>query len=199
MTRKEIILNAATALFSDKGFKDASMAELCKMTGVAEGTIFYHFKSKEELFVAILEDLRRSITEEFEKYAEQKKFETGLEMMEGVISFYLSLAGMMEKGFLLLHRHDPYQLAEANAACRGHLEAIYNCFLDIFEKAILRGQEDGSIRKVPTRKTALILFSTVDGLARLNTYRLYEAGALYSEVIELCRKMLQGENSHGDG
>jgi AcrR family transcriptional regulator len=199
MTRKEIILNAATALFSDKGFKDASMAELCKMTGVAEGTIFYHFKSKEDLFVAILENLKNSITEEFEKYAEQKKFVTGLDMMEGAISFYLFLAGMMEQGFLLLHRHDLYQLAEANAACRGHLEAIYNCFLDIFEKAILRGQEDGSIRKVPTRKTALIIFSTVDGLVRLNTYNLYEAGALYGEVIDLCRRMLQGENSHGDG
>jgi len=199
MTRKETILQAATALFSDKGFKDSSMAELCKITGVAEGTIFYHFKSKEELFVAILENLRKSITDEFEKYTEQKRFETGLDMMEGVISFYLFLAGMMEDRFLLLHRHDPYQLAEANTACRGHLEAIYNCFLDIFEKAILRGQEDGSIRKVPTRKTALIIFSTVDGLVRLNTYNLYEAGALYGEVIDLCRRMLQGENSHGDG
>jgi AcrR family transcriptional regulator len=199
MTRKEIILQAATALFSDKGFKDASMAELCKMTGVAEGTIFYHFKSKEELFVAILETLRKSITDEFEKYTEQKSFETGLDMMEGVISFYLFLAGMMEDRFLLLHRHDPYQLAKVNAACRAHLEAIYNCFLDIFEKAILRGQEDGSIRKLPARKAALIVFSTVDGLVRLNTYRLYEAGALYGEVIDLCRRMLQGENSHGDG
>jgi AcrR family transcriptional regulator len=199
MTRKDTILHAATALFSDKGFKDASMAELCKMTGVAEGTIFYHFKSKEELFVAILENLRKEITEEFEKYTEQKTFETGLDMMEGAVSFYLFLAGMMEERFLLLHRHDPYQLAEVNAACRAHLEAIYNCFLDIFEKAILRGQEDGSIRKVPARKAALIVFSTVDGLVRLNTYKLYEAGALYGEVIDLCRRMIQGENSHVEG
>jgi AcrR family transcriptional regulator len=198
MTRKEIILEAATALFSDKGFKDASMAELCKLTGVAEGTIFYHFKSKEDLFVAILENLRKSITEEFEKYANEKRFETGLDMLEGVISFYLFLAGMMEQRFLLLHRHDPYQLAEVNVACRAHLEAIYDCFLDIFEKAILRGQEDGSIRKVHARKTALIIFSTVDGLVRLNTYNLYEAGALYGEVIDLCRRMIQGNNSHGE-
>lgn len=199
MTRKEIILQAATALFSEKGFKDASMAELCKMTGVAEGTIFYHFKSKEELFVAILENLRKSITDEFEKYTEQRSFETGLDMMEGAVSFYLFLAGMMEERFLLLHRHDSYQIAEANAACRSHLEAIYNCFLDIFERAILRGQDDGSIRKVPARKAALIVFSTVDGLVRLNTYKLYDAGALYGEVIDLCRRMLREEAFHGEG
>jgi AcrR family transcriptional regulator len=95
MTRKEIILQAATALFSDKGFKDSSMAELCKMTGVAEGTIFYHFKSKEELFVAILENLRKSITEEFEKYTEQSGSKTVLMMM----ATYLFLASMMEEGF----------------------------------------------------------------------------------------------------
>jgi len=193
MTKKETILQAATSLFSDRGFKDASMAELCKMTGVAEGTIFYHFKSKEELFVTILENLRKSITEEFEKYAEQKRFETGLDMMEGVISFYLFLAGMMEERFLLLHRHDPYQLAEVNAVCREHLEAIYNCFLDIFERAILRGQEDGSIRELSARKIALIIFSTVDGLVRFNTYNLYDAGALYGEVIDVCRRMLQAK------
>jgi AcrR family transcriptional regulator len=198
MTRKEIILQAATALFSDKGFKDASMAELCKMTGVAEGTIFYHFKSKEELFVTILENLKKEITEEFEKYTQQKRFETGLDMMEGGISFYLFLAGMMGERFLLLHRHDSYQLAEVNAACRAHLEAIYNCFLDIFEKAILRGQEDGTIRKMPARKAALIVFSTVDGLVRLNTYKLYEAGALYGEVMDLCRRMVQETDAHGE-
>ncbi len=198
MTRKENILQAAAALFSDKGFKDTSMAEVCKMTGVAEGTIFYHFKSKEDLFVAILENLSKDITEEFEKHIEQKKFETGLDMVEGVISFYLFLAGMMEKGFLLLHRHDPYQLAEANVACRAHLESIYNCFLDIFEKAVLRGQEDGSIRKMPARKAALILFSAVDGLVRLNTFNVYEAGALYGEVIDSCRRMIQAKGSHGE-
>ena len=55
MTKKQAILEAATRLFSVKGFKDTSMAELSKMIGVAQGTIFYHFKNKEELFLAVLE------------------------------------------------------------------------------------------------------------------------------------------------
>ena len=193
MSKKDSILRAATTLFSEKGFRETSMAEVSKMTGAAEGTIFYHFKSKEELFVAILDGLKEDIIEEFDRYSQQEAFETGADMLEGAISFYFYLAGKMEDRFLLLHRHDPYQLAEVNTACRSHLEAIYNCFIDIFEKAVSRGQEDGSMGEVPARKTALILFAMVDGLVRFNTYGLYDAGGLYKELIESCRRMLRKE------
>lgn len=167
------------------------MTEISRITGAAEGTIFYHFKNKEELFVAILEDFKKSILEEFKHYEGQAEFKTGLEMVEGVISFYFHLAGTMEDRFLLLHRHDLYELAEGNAICRGHLEEIFTCFLDLLEQAVSRGQQDGSVRKTDTRKMAWIIFSMMDGLVRFNTFRLYEAGALYGELIESCRRMLQ--------
>jgi AcrR family transcriptional regulator len=191
MSKKQIILQAAAKLFSERGFKETPMSELSKLTGVAEGTIFYHFKNKEELFVAILEDLRKTITEEFERYALEKEFHSGLQMVEGALLFYLELASHLEDRFLLLHRHYPYELAEANRECRKHLEAIYNCFVDIFERAVVRGQEDGSIAKMPPRKAAMLLFSMVDGLVRFDTYNLYDAGALYQELIESCRRMLK--------
>jgi AcrR family transcriptional regulator len=191
MSKKDIILGAAAKLFSEKGFRETSMAELSKLTGAAEGTIFYHFKNKEELVVAILDDLRKAILEEFENYTKQRDFKNGLEMAEGAISFYLQLSAHLENRFLLLHRHDLYELAEVNPECRSHLEAIYNCFLDIFESAVVRGQKDGSIGEMTARKAALLLFSMVDGLVRLNTYKLYDAGTLYRELMELCRKMLE--------
>ncbi|MBP1739119.1 MAG: hypothetical protein H6Q48_1412, partial [Deltaproteobacteria bacterium] len=167
------------------------MAEISKATGAAEGTIFYHFKNKEELFVSILEDFKKSIIEEFKHYGDQVEFRTGLDMLEGVVSFYFHLAATMEDRFLLLHRHDLYELAQVNPICRGHLEEIFTYFLDIIEQSISRGQKDGSIRKTDTRKMAWIIFSMVDGLVRFNTFRLYEAGALYNELIESCRRMLQ--------
>jgi hypothetical protein len=105
--------------------------------------------------------------------------------------FYLNLAGAMGDQFLLLHRHDAYEIAKANSTCREHLEAVYNCLLDIFERAIVRGQQDGSIRSVSPRKTALIIFSMVDGLVRIETYNLYHAGSLYEQLKDLCRSMLQ--------
>ncbi|MBN2124456.1 MAG: TetR/AcrR family transcriptional regulator [Deltaproteobacteria bacterium] len=191
MTKKEAILKAATRFFSGKGFRDTSMAELAGMINVAQGTIFYHFKNKEELFLSILQEFKEGIIREFEQYLAENEFETGLDMMEGAISFYFYLAGSMEDRFLLLHRHDAYELARVNPACREYLEAIYNCFLDIFERAVLMGQEDGSIGEMQPRKTALIIFSMVDGLVRFNTYNLYDAGALFNELILSCRRMLE--------
>lgn len=195
MKKKQAILQTATRLFSEKGFKDTSMSELSRITGAAEGTIFYHFKNKEELFLSILEKVRADITEEFGRFVSEREFESGLDMMEGIISFYIYLAGTMEDPFLLLHRHYPYELAEVNSVCREHLEAIFNCLADIFEAAVLLGQRDGSIGEMPARKTALIVLTMVDGLVRFKTYNLYDAGALYNELIEACRRMLQNHNS----
>ncbi len=190
MSKKESILQSALQLFAEKGFKDTSMADLSKMTGAAEGTIFYHFKNKETLFMTILETVKSRIIHEFEKYSAKRQFSTGLEMVEEVISFYLYIAGHMPNLFMLLHRHDAYELAEANPVCREYLEDTYNCLVDIFEQAIHLGKKDGSIGDVPARKSALIVFTLTDGLVRFNSYNLYDAGALYGELIASCRRML---------
>jgi AcrR family transcriptional regulator len=195
MTRKEVILQAASRLFSDKGFKETSISDISEITKVAEGTIFYHYKSKEGLFLAILEGLKIEIISGFDRYFQEKKFESGLDMAEGVISYYLYLAGMKEDRFHLLHHRYPYELAAVNPVCRDHLEAIYNRVVDIFEQAIRRGQEDGSIGPMPARKMALILFAMVDGLVRFKTYNLYDPGGLYNELISACRRMLQKAGS----
>ena len=192
MKKKQIILDVATGLFSQKGFNETPISEISRLTGAAEGTIFYHYKTKEGLFLAILEDFKDSIVEEFQHYIEEQKFDSGIRMMEDIISFYLHLSGSMEDRFLLLHRHDAYELSKNNVKCREYLEAIYNCLIDIFEKAILKGQEDGSIdSEVHPRKTAMIVFAMVDALVRFNTYNLYNAGALYDELINSCRRILR--------
>ncbi|HAS89092.1 MAG TPA: TetR/AcrR family transcriptional regulator, partial [Desulfovibrio sp.] len=41
------------------------------------------------------------------------------------------------------------------------------------------------------RKTALIIFTMVDGLVRFKNFNLYDAGALFNELIESIRRMLK--------
>jgi AcrR family transcriptional regulator len=188
--KKEAILNAATKLFSTKGFKETHMSEISKMTGAAEGTIVYHFKNKENLFLTILTEFQENIVAEFARYNKEKKFENGLAMLEDIIAFYLRLANSMEDRFLLLHRHEAYVLAHVNTAFRPHLEAIYTCFVDIFERAISLGKKDGSIKAVPERKMAMIIFGMVDSVLRFNAYGLYNAGTLFNELILASRRIL---------
>ena len=192
MKKKDAILQAATYLFSRKGYKDTAMGELSKMVNVAEGTIFYHFKSKQGIFLAILNSLKDDILPEFERYRNEESEKTGLDMVEESLSFYLYMAKSREDLFAILHQRYPYELAESNPECRDILEAIYNCFVDIFENAITTGQGDGSIDPdLTARKSALIVFSMVDSMVRFRMNNLYDVGALYKELIESCRRMLE--------
>jgi AcrR family transcriptional regulator len=193
LTKREAILRVAAGFFADKGYNETSMAEVARASGVAQGTIFYHFKNKEELFVAVLDEFRAGVMREFENHL-QDNSKTGLETVEDALNFYLFLAGSMEDWFRILHRHHAYELARRNPVCRSHLEAIYSCFVDVFERAILQGQRDGSIRAMPTRKVALLLFSMADGLVRFNTYDLYDGGGLSEVLFDCCKRILKNVN-----
>lgn len=194
MSKKSDILRAATHLLAMKGYKEASVAELAKITNVAQGTIFYHYKNKEELFLAILESFQKDIIAEFRRYLDEHQFQSGLQMVEEVIAFYLHMVAQMEERFMLLHRHDAYELARVNPTCHHCLEAIYNCLIDIFERAISTGQKDGSIRGAPARRLAMIVFTLVDGLVRFHNYNLYDAGVLYDDVVDSCRTLLRNNS-----
>lgn len=54
--RKKQLLEIAMKLFSDKGFDGTSTREIAEAAGVNEALIFRHFRSKEDLFWAVLSD-----------------------------------------------------------------------------------------------------------------------------------------------
>ncbi|MDB5052595.1 MAG: transcriptional regulator, TetR family [Bacilli bacterium] len=55
MTDKQIkIINAAVETFSAKGFAGSSTSEIAQKAGVAEGTIFRHYKTKKDLLISIV-------------------------------------------------------------------------------------------------------------------------------------------------
>ncbi|GGJ91498.1 TetR family transcriptional regulator [Lentibacillus kapialis] len=55
MTPKQIdILRAAVELIAEKGYYNTSTSEIADRAGVAEGTIFRHYRTKKDLLVAIV-------------------------------------------------------------------------------------------------------------------------------------------------
>jgi AcrR family transcriptional regulator len=59
LTRKQI-LDASLHLFSEKGFAKTSVRDIAHRAGITDAAIYYHFKSKRELFEALFEE--RGIT-----------------------------------------------------------------------------------------------------------------------------------------
>lgn len=53
--RRNEILDAAERLFGTKGFDQTSTNDLLAEVGIARGTLYYHFKSKEEILDAMIE------------------------------------------------------------------------------------------------------------------------------------------------
>ncbi len=55
MTDKQVrIIQAAVEIFSQKGYAASSTSEIARKAGVAEGTIFRHYKTKKDLLLSIV-------------------------------------------------------------------------------------------------------------------------------------------------
>jgi AcrR family transcriptional regulator len=54
--RRLQIMEAALPIFAEKGFKGATNRDIAQAAGIAPGLIYWYFKSKEDLFRAILEE-----------------------------------------------------------------------------------------------------------------------------------------------
>jgi TetR/AcrR family transcriptional regulator len=52
--RRRQIIEAATTLFSRKGFRGTTTREIARAVGVSEAMLFKHFATKEELYAAII-------------------------------------------------------------------------------------------------------------------------------------------------
>lgn len=62
--RRHRILEAATTIFSKKGFRGATTREIARHAGVSEAMVFRHFRSKGQLYSAILDLKARAIDPE---------------------------------------------------------------------------------------------------------------------------------------
>jgi len=196
-SKRAAILDAATWLFSTRGYRETSTTEVARLTDSAEGTVFYHFESKEKLFLAVLENVRDRIEGAFAEFLPTTEGLTGIEVFESLVAFYLQLAADNEAQFMLLHRYHAYDLAKDNEECRALLEAIYDRIIKAFEHAIGLGQEDGSMGALSLRKTALLVYMMIDGLVRLKNYNLYDAGSLFEDFLAGCRRLVKAQEAEG--
>ncbi|MFL6227453.1 MAG: TetR/AcrR family transcriptional regulator [Pyrinomonadaceae bacterium] len=53
--KREAILRAATKVFAESGYFNSKVADVARVAGVADGTVYLYFKSKEEILRSIFE------------------------------------------------------------------------------------------------------------------------------------------------
>src|SRR6266849_558644 len=65
--KREAILRAATDVFAGRGFFNAQVADVARAAGVAAGTVYLYFRSKDDLLVSIFERTMREALAEGRK------------------------------------------------------------------------------------------------------------------------------------
>lgn len=156
---KQHIAEKATELFSQKGYLATSIEDICQATGASKGSLYYHFKSKEYLFLYLLE---KQYTEWSGLWQEkEKQHATSVEklyalaafLLEDFLSHPLRRAGEEFAGSQLA---DPAIMEQVLTM----LSSSYTLYIPIFEEGIARGEfADGDPREL-----AMILEGYITGL-----------------------------------
>jgi AcrR family transcriptional regulator len=158
---RDEILKAATELFSNRGFHETSMAEVARAARVSKALIFWHFKSKEELFVAVLSRL-------FEPYVIDFAEEAGmldekaqlLKLIESYLSFVRDNASSI-RFFVAQMLHDE----KTKESLSGQALALYDGYRTLVTDLITRAQEKGVCsREFPAPAAAGFLLAALNGL-----------------------------------
>lgn len=56
--RKQQLLDAAAALFAERGYANTRIADICTAAGVAKGLFYWYFETKEALFIELVRSMR---------------------------------------------------------------------------------------------------------------------------------------------
>ena len=67
-TTRERILDASRRLFNRKGYAGTTLAEIAASVGIAEGNLWYHFRTKRDLVVALEDELRQAVRQRRSAY-----------------------------------------------------------------------------------------------------------------------------------
>lgn len=103
--RRDALMNAAGNLFADTGYEGTTIEIIAQKAGMAKGSFYLHFQSKEEIFRALIEDASERIIERVRAIQRSDKSIEGKlkEIAQVILSFHLGSSHpwfftLMEKG-----------------------------------------------------------------------------------------------------
>lgn len=153
------ILKAAVKVFARKGFHETKVAEIARAAGVADGTIYLYFKSKDDLLISLFEDHMDRLNEELRGDLNAlpdcaTKIHHIVKCQLGHIKDHRELAEVLS-----------VTLRQSNRFLRQFAAPKFSEYLDIIAEAIAEGQRAGEVRAdVAPRVVARALFGALDGL-----------------------------------
>ena len=134
--RKEEILDAAEKLFGTKGFDHTSTNDILEAVGIARGTLYYHFKSKEEILDGVIERISNRLMSDAGKVIR----DTELPVLERLTKAILALNVESEIGHEVMEQvHRPQNALMHQKMQQQLLDGITPLFTELVEEGVRQG------------------------------------------------------------
>ena len=135
--RKNEILDVAEQLFAEKGFDNASTNDIINKIGIARGTLYHHFASKEEILDAMVERMTRQSISRAAAVIADESVPLLERLSAAVISLSLS-SGAGAEVFEQIHRPQNALLHQKMQ------ERLMSGVVPLIAKLVEEGNEDGT-------------------------------------------------------
>ena len=138
---KRKIFETSMKLFAEKGYDATSIEEITATVGVAKGTLYYHFSSKEEIFQFLVEEgvklLKNSIA------IKTSKLTNSLDKIKAIVLIELKVLVKYES-FMTIILSEIWGTSQRSKMCRDYVFDYIQMIQEIVEEGIKKGelQED---------------------------------------------------------
>jgi len=158
------------AVFTRLGFNKARMDDIAREAGLSKGSLYWHFKSKNEIIAAVLMRMFQGYFGELKKIVS----ETGL--ADTRLRRYIHQTAL-DVG--KLRRWQPlmaefYSIATRHDSTRLFLEKYYAQYVDRLADLIQKGVDEGVFKPVDAREIAFLMTSASEGVILLCSLGLCE-------------------------
>jgi AcrR family transcriptional regulator len=158
-TRKKQILDAAMAVFSRLGFHKASMDDIVEEAGLSKGALYWYFKGKDDIIIAILDAIFAR-----ELAGARSLPDTPGTAQERLLQFLrLTVAEIRSMKVLLPIFYEFYSLAFRNKTVQKALRNYFDAYLAAIVPLIEQGIARGEFCSVDPKQIAFAIGAVIEG------------------------------------
>ena len=151
---KRKIFETSMKLFAEKGYDATSIEEITATVGVAKGTLYYHFSSKEEIFNFLIEEGIKLLQNSVDiKTAKHNNY---IDKIKAIILIQIKIVAKY-KDIITIILSQFWGNEARNKKCQDH---VYD-YIGQIEQIVQQGIKKGEIKKGDTRAIASEIYGLI--------------------------------------
>ncbi len=160
--RRELILTSAQKLFEKKGYELTTVDEIAAEAELGKGTIYSYFKSKDEIYIAILEKGLDILRERMNKAEAGKKtaIETLYALYDTFIEYHQEKRGFIETLFVQVDEQILFHLGDL---VRG-LKNKSSEWVELVSRVLQKGIDNGEFVRFDVDKMSKTIIGMILGI-----------------------------------